>query len=616
MNWKSTWILLGLAGALFAFIVLFERHAPTADTPPTRLLAIKAGQITNIQLRLTNQLMLTVERPRLGALWNYTFPVAYPAKVHAVEWLIQSLEEAVPITQISRQELDDAKRTIAEFGLDVPQATLALQHGGVRTELMFGAKTPVGDGVYVQVLNQPDIYVLDVELVNRLPRSFQDWRDLGLLTTTGFKMNRLEVRSAAGGFTLDIDEARRAFVLSKPTVARADPSKVTALLQKLFSAQVTQFVIDGPRADLEQYGLQPPEAEVTFLVGSNENYSVQFALQFGKSPTNDPTVVYARRLLTTNVVLVPKSVLESVQKTHSDVRDLHLLTFAPAAVDSIEVTGANTGDSFVLQKQTNLTWTITSPQPGPADTNAIREWLDQLVQLEGTVEKDVVTDFATPYGLATPARRYSLRSAITNASGVVSNRVIAQLDLGMLVENRVYVRRPDETAVYSLPREEIARLPREAWQLRDRQIWNFTTNDIIRLTVRHQDRTRTLQRSATANWSIASGDGIVPTLNPILEETLFRLGNLRAGVWAARGEDKRAPFGFTGSTSKLTFELRNGDKPVTRTIEFGRPGISPNGVPYALTELDGQTWIFEIMPSSLYFQIVRDLLNPMTRPAE
>lgn len=608
MNWKSTWILIGLAGALLAFILFFERHAATTDAPPARLLAFKAAQVTNIQIRLTNQLLLRVERPRAGALWNYTFPIAYPAKVHAIEWLIQSLEEAVPLTHIPKQELEASRRTIAEFGLDVPQATLTLQHNGERTEVMFGAKTPVGDGVYVQVMSQPDIYVLDAELVKRMPRTYQDWRELGLFTTTGFKMNRVEIRSAGRGFTLDIDESRGSFVLSKPTIARADPTKVIALLQKLLSTQVSQFVSDNPRADLEQYGLQPPEAEVTFLVGSNEQYTATFAVQFGRSPTNDPAVVYARRLTTTNIVLVPKTVLEAVQISHSDVRDLHLTSFPPQLVDSIEVIGA---ESFTLQRGTNQTWSITEPAATVADTNAVRELLENLVLMEGAVEKDVVTDF-TPYGLTTPARRYVIKASLTNAAGVVSNRVIAELALGSVQDNKVFARRPDEATVYSLQRDQVFRLPRETWQLRDRRIWNFTTNEVAKVAVTYLGNSRTLQRSASAAWSIAEGTGIVPSVNPMLEETLFRLGNLHAGVWVDRGENKRAVYGFTGNTSKIAIELKNGEKPQTRFVEFGRPGLSPTGLPYALTEIDGQTWVFEF-PPTLYFEVVRDLLNPMTR---
>jgi len=183
MRWKPTWILLSIAAVLFAFIFLFERRLPDANRPPPRLLAFSPGEVTNIQLRLTNQLTLSVARakPGVNVPLNLTFPVSYPARHHAIQPLLNALAEVIPVAEISAQELKAGKRTIAEFGLDVPQATLTLQHHGQRIEILFGSKTPVGDGVYVQVLNQSSIYILSAEFVNALPRSYNDWRDLSLL---------------------------------------------------------------------------------------------------------------------------------------------------------------------------------------------------------------------------------------------------------------------------------------------------------------------------------------------------------------------------------------------------------------------------------------------------
>ena len=297
---------------LFAFIFLFERRLPDANTPPPRLLAFKAGEVTNIQLRLTNQLILSAARPRTDSpFWNLSFPVAYPARQHAIQPLLQALSEVIPHAEISAQELKAGKRTIAEFGLDVPQATLTLQHRGQRIEILFGSKTPVGDGVYVQALNQSSIYIVSAEFVNALPRSYNDWRDLSLLITSGFQMNRVEISSPGRGFTVDINPLAQKYVLTKPIVARADPAKLEVLLQKLMYAQVTKFITDSPRADLEAFGLQPPQAEILF-VNTNDPYSIQFALQFGTSPANDSANVYARRVTTTNIEIGRASCRERV----------------------------------------------------------------------------------------------------------------------------------------------------------------------------------------------------------------------------------------------------------------------------------------------------------------
>jgi hypothetical protein len=156
----------------------------------------------------------------------------------------------------------------------------------------------------------------------------------------------------------------------------------------------------------------------------------------------------------------------------------------------------------------------------------------------------------------------------------------------------------------------VLRLPRAAWQLRSRRVWSFTTNQIHRVTVRHHGQTKTLQRSPSATWSLVEGTGIVPTVNPVLEEIMFRIGELRASAWVDKGDISRLVFGFTETSDRVTIELRNGEKPQTLALEFGRPGFSPTQLPFALAETEGQTWIFEF-PPTLYFQVVRDLFQPL-----
>src|SRR5207244_8042185 len=114
-----------------------------------------------------------------------------------------------------------------------------------------------------------------------------------------------------------------------------DPGKVDALLRKVINTEVRKFITDNPRVELETYGLQPPELEMALMQGTNE----QFVVQFGKSPTNDPTLVYARRLSHTNIVLVPRASLEALQASHSDLRDLHLVNWSTNTIDAIEVIG-------------------------------------------------------------------------------------------------------------------------------------------------------------------------------------------------------------------------------------------------------------------------------------
>jgi hypothetical protein len=611
-RWRTTWILFGLAAVMFAFIMLVERRArpgrPGVE-PPARLFTFKAAEVTNVAVHLTNQLLLRAARTNAAAPWALIDPIQYPAQPHAIEWMLAQLENLAPHTRITQEEIIASKRTLAEYGLDLPAATLTLQFQGQRKEINFGRRTPVGEGVYCSVLHEPGVFTAPAALLDRLPRAANEWRDTTLLQLQGVTWNRLEVRAAGRGFAFEVDPTNRVLALTRPTPARADPGRVNLLLSKLATAQATAFVSDNPRVELEPFGLQPPETELAFAVGTNDLVVVQF----GKSPTNDPTSVFARRLSHTNIVLVPKDLLELLQLPHSAFRDRHLMSFNPAAIDAIEVIGA---ESFTVRHQTNGTWTSGDATPIVADAELMKEWLDRMSRLEGAVEADVVTDFKTLYGLNPPARQYLIRAAITNGGGAVSNRVVAELQLGARQDEKIFARRPDETAVYFLDPRDVARLPYAVWQLRDRRVWNFTTNQVASVTAQYHGQSRTLQRSASHQWNFAPGSqGVIN--NPLgIEELVHQLGMLRAEAWAGIGDERRGDFGFRPDADRVTIELKNGDKPgQTLTIEFSHPSVrAPNQVPYAIATVDGQTRIFE-MPVTLFFLVVRDLFNPLSAAA-
>jgi len=609
MSWKTTWYLLGVTILLFVFIYFVERKSSSssvANTPPPRLLSVKPEEITRIKFERTtstNKVVLWAEKTNQN--WSLTLGMTYPAQTFAIESLLQALASLTGDTYITPQELAENHRSIAEYGLDVPAATLTLHTSDRRIGILFGSKTSVGDHIYVQLLTMPGIYVVAAEVFDRLPRTANDWRDPALLNLVGLSLDRMEVRAPGRGFALQENQTNKVFYLTKPQTVRASRPKVEALLQKLQfpAARVVQFFSDDPRVDLEPLGLQPPEAELAFGAGSNDVVVVQF----GKSPTNDPSVVYARRLSQTNIVLVPKAVLDAVLTPYTELRDRHLFSFSPAELDTIEVIGQ---EKFTLLRQTNNAWVVTEPQAALVDPELMRDWLTDLERLEGNVEKDVVTDFGS-YLLNAPVRQYALKASSTNADGTLTNRLISQLDIGGIHNEKIFARRADENSVYSISLADFSRLPAAAWQLRDRRVWSFTTNQVSRVTIRDHGYIRQFERSATGQWRFAPGSqGIIDDKQFALEETMYRLGALRVAVWVAKGEEGRARYGFAEDGYKMTIELKAPDKLNTVSLEFG--DVAPSQCHYALATVDGQSWVFEC-PVSMYFQIMRDFRNPPLR---
>jgi hypothetical protein len=590
VNWKNTWILVGLATALFAFIVLFERRIPSSryvEAPKALLANLKPGGVTTIQLRRGNQPALTLERTNGG--WQFTKPFQYPAASFTVQTFLETLEKVIPSTHITMREISARKQTPADFGFDPPPVVLSLGSGEHRRELKIGGRTTTGDQIYVEVVGTPGYFVVSAELLDRmLPRTLHDWRDTALFRFGDEKVERAEVMHATGGFTVALDSTNQLWRLVKPE-HRADQLQVRQLLDKLLLVRALEFVADGPQIDAEAYGLQTPVYELALTAAG-----VTQKVQFGRSPTNDATRVYARLVTYSNVVLVPKSYTTLLATPYTELRDRQLISFVPELVDMIEVRGQET---FTVRRNGKGGWTAGEAS---ADPVFIAHWLNELSRLQvADFVKDVVTDFS-PYGLATNQRSYALHTVVTNANGP-TNILIGRVDLGTNGTNVAFARRWDEYSVYSIRLLEFSQMPAAAWQLRDHRVWSFGTNEFAKITVTQGENTREAVRQPSGQWIGVKGFETVE-LNPFaMEELIVQLGELNAVAWVGRGEGARAQYGFTTNVPRMTVELR-GEKPRTLSVEFG--ALSPLLRPYALTMVGDEPYVFEF-PWTIFADLQR-----------
>jgi hypothetical protein len=322
-------------------------------------------------------------------------------------------------------------------------------------------------------------------------------------------------------------------------------------------------------------------------------------LQFGKSPTNDPRFVYARRLGQNGIVTVSNELLSPWRDKVNDYRDPYVMDLISTPT-VIEVHGE---DKFTLEQQTNGMWRVL-PQDFPADAESAKELCASLNKLRIVQFIDVVIEPDLPsYGLAPPALTYTLRGAPTNSPAGSTNPIIVSLSLGTNQAGKAFARRADESFVYGITTNDFLHLPSASWQMRERQIWNLSTNDIDRAIIRQQGKVRQIKRNGPHSWSLITQGNINDLA---VEEAVIGLCQLSASAWTARGEQNRARYGFIDKGLQITLEVKNGDKKV---LEFG--GMAPSGLPYAAVTLDGTFWIFEC-PLAL----AQDVAGYLTIPAE
>jgi hypothetical protein len=595
MNSRNTWRWIAVAVVLFAFILLHQRLQRKHSSGPALVLPrLKAGAATSIQVRPTDQ--ASIRADRTNGTWELLEPVAYPAQSVSIEKLLGELERLKSAGYISPRELRDRPHTDEEYGFASPRASITVEQPGYTARLRVGATTTPGDQVFVQEVGGEGIYVVSADILQYLPRNADDWRDTTFIKLSGLAFDRLTVTSGAKVFELRRDEAKLPWRMVYPLQARANNTRIEESLQALQNIAIRQFVSDDPKADLGSFGLQPPELELKLSQGTNP----VARLQFGRNPTNDTHLVYARRPNLNAIVTVPKDLLAPWYAPVNDFRDPFLVTWAaPVAVIDVK-----SEDNFSLQQQTNETWRVL-PQNLPADKGLVKDLLSALSRLQvAEFTSDVATAQDLPaYGLAAPVRQYILRSPTTNTPAGPTNAVVVEVDFGTNAADKVYARRTDENFIYAVKFAAFQQLPAVSWEMRDRRIWDFSTNDIVGATFQQEGRKRQVVRNGPNDWSIAMGSqGIINVLG--VEEAVKGLCQLTAVAWVAQGDANRARYGLTDPGRRVTLELKNGEQP---TVEFSAAAAANS--PYAAVTLDGQLWIFQF-PTWLYDYVQRYLSVP------
>ncbi len=591
MNRNSTRILVLLAVGLFAFIFFVERH--TTDTQRNAELVnllfpeFVPAETTGVDIHIGTNAPLKLER--VDGAWRFRSPFSYAAQQVGPDRLLTALSELRRPTHLTAQEVLAQTNGLGAFGFTPPWASAVFHQAKRALELRFGSRTLLGNQVYLQVVGQDGLYAVDAEFLKNLPASVNAWRDAALLNLDGVPFDRLEVRPRTNGFEVTRNLTNQFWQMTRPLLTRADKAKLEYLLQQLRLTRVSQFVTDDPRADLEPYGLQPPERELVFGQGTND----LVVLQIGKSPANDTNFVFLRRLSNTNVVLAPRVAIDPWLASFRDFCDRRLMVFTQDAVARVEV---RADEPFALDRGTNGVWRIVEPYSAPADSVLTLELLANLAEMEFLeFEREVVTDF-TPYGLAPPRRQFLLKSAAVLPGGAATNILLAQLDLGNPSGHKVFARRSLENSVVTAL--DNGRLPRTASELRDRHIWDVSTNQIASITIRQGGQVRKLIRTGPSQWTHAPGsEGIINGY--ALEEASFRLGQLRAETWVAQGEDQLVRYGIPAADHQVTIDLLPTEKPQMLTVRFGRK--APSRRTYASVQFPGQPApvIFEC-PSSIY----------------
>lgn len=587
MNLKTTRWLVIIALSMAGYILVFEKgnrlKKRTEEEAQKVLPDFDSRLVSAMEISFRTNPVVRVERGTNGG-WQLNQPVSYPALEDPVEALLKAFGELTRRATLGPKDIAAGGGGLSAFGLEPPAARVVLLKGTVRTEIRIGSKSPLGDALYVQRNGSESVDIVSAAILSQLPGNPVDWRDPALVSFDRVAVDRLEVRSDGAFYELQLDQTNRQWRLTKPIAARANSLRVDTLLRLLEESRVAAFVSDSPGAAMDSFGLVVPQMELSLAKGSN----LLAQVLFGQHPTNRQDYVHARLAGRTNVVLVARELVDHFRPPHTRFRETRLVPFPAAAADMVEVVGNK--ENFAMRRMTNGSWRVMDPHNFDADSGLVQRLLETLGSLEvSDFVQEVVTDFSL-FGISPTNRQITVRSGPTNA-------VMAQLQLGSVYQaNRIYARRADESALYAVRLADALQLPNEAFELRDRQLWRFTTDQVMSVSISLRGQNRKISRGPGGGWVVSPAYATVTAA--MFEEALHRLGDLKALSWVAKGDDKLGGFGFPDVAHQLSIEVRTGDKSVTHTLNFGQN--APWNSPYASTSLGGQTLIFGIPAREVY----------------
>jgi len=600
---KSTILLLAAAALLFAFIYFVEQPRQAARIPSNHrvLPELNPAKIAALEIHVGGGAQIIraekINLEKTNQPWQLTKPEAYPASGELIEELLQELAQWEWQTSIDRPN------SWEEYGLGQdPLFTLLLQENGQDHILEIGHISPLGDKVYLNLRGSGQVLVAGTNVLNWIPTNQLQWRDLTVLDLEGTPFQKLQVRSTNWNFDLEVDPASRLWKMTKPLEARADTPQINQWLGQLQTLRVRRFVPDEAHAvDATGVPGPPPTTKfvLTFLRDTSETNKA-LELQVGDSPggpTNLQTnLAYARRLQPPGLIEIDKAPLLPWEGDYTNFLDRHLLSVSPDLIGSIEVTGAGLVDTFTAQKTADSPWRVTSANGETflADELLMKDWLSALTGIQVEIGRSVVAD-KTPYGLDKPLLHYRLYDARPAGQ---TNPLVAEMlfGLGTNQPGKIFEMGNDGKYVKSIDPVQFSRLPQAYWQLRDRAIWHFESNEVVAIEVRQPGSRLRYTRDERNQWTLPPGSRVAVAPARI-EETLSQMGQLRANYWSGYGEEHLERFGFDGASEQIVLEIKKGGQMETNTIQFGR--ASPLFYPYASVMRDGRRLIFEF-PVDLY----------------
>ncbi|HEY5653373.1 MAG TPA: DUF4340 domain-containing protein [Pontiella sp.] len=243
--------------------------------------------------------------------------------------------------------------------------------------------------------------------------------------------------------------------------------------------------------DASEYGFNPPVAEISVV----DNHGARRWMVGRHTPLGN--MIYVKMESSDDIYTVMDRLLKIIPSGSDVLRDRVLFQGEPVSTRQIEIRGS--AGFIQLVKDPEIGWRLLQPVSAQGDSQIIDDLIGKLYRLRiEDFVADQVSDFSV-YGLQGEQRQISLGGGEdASCMLVVGDDVPDQPGF-------VYVRRADESSVFTVRAEVLQLLDMPAERFRDVSVVPMDLEDISFISISHNSETLVFEKATkSSEWKIIS----------------------------------------------------------------------------------------------------------------
>ncbi|MCA9575313.1 MAG: DUF4340 domain-containing protein [Sandaracinaceae bacterium] len=550
MKTSTVSVLAAIAVALFAYIILVERHQLTdielAGRGSRLIERFSQRRVESVVIEREGERIELVARNRPGdddaeeeRAWDLRSPLEARADTEAVAALLGALEWAEPRRRVEGIEPGE----LAGYGLVDPAVRVTLRIAGETVTLSIGQPDATEAGRYAMLDDQSVLYVVGDDVFEAADHDAVHFRNRELFPDLMLEMNEITLRAgdAVTRVEKDAEASDETWYLREPIAMMASAQRVRDIKRAISSLRATRFADAG-----EQLGDAYLRFESQAKVSDDAPYA-PVTLVVGAACGEHEGQRYARAGEDGPLVCVNERDLAPLLRSASELRELRPITLPDTDIEAIDlVAGA---DSLHIEDEDGE-WSYrlvrggAAPVTGEVDPDAFSEWLSGIRSLE-TIEAESVDEAELGRrGLSAPRVTLTM-----HGRGSAPDHTLA---MGGSDMRGVFLRRDEELVALVVPTDVEQQLAVSVVHFLPRRLLRERAEALVQVATTGAIA-QTLERDGDGDFEL-SAPVVAPADGAAARDLARRLATLEAARFVAEAPAPEHGLATPRLTARFRFE--------------------------------------------------------------